>query len=105
MGKILNFIFMKAITLKSAEILDESMQNEIHHTFGMEHYTEYVFKPRGDQKYAATIVMEDSKIVIQNVESRSTTFPDHEFIIKELDMDSNTENTYRIKNGKIFEKL
>ncbi len=95
---------MKAITLKSAEILDESMQNEIHHTFGMEHYTEYVFKPRGDRRYAATIVMEDSTEVIRNIESRSTMFPDHEFIIKELDMDSNTEYTYRIRNGKILEK-
>ena len=96
---------MKAITIKSVDMLDEAMQTEIHHTFGMEHYTDYVFKPRGDQKYSATIVMDDSAEVIRNVESRSISFPDHEFIIDDLDMDSNTVIKHRIKNGIVLERL
>ncbi len=95
---------MKAITIKSVEVLDEDLQNEIHHTFGMEHYTDYVFKPRGDQKYSATIVMDDSAEVIGNVEKRSAAFPGHEFIIDELDMEGVMISSYRIRNGKIMKK-
>lgn len=96
---------MKVLTIKSVEILEETMQTDVHHTFGMEHYTDYVFKPRGDQKYSATIVLEDSAKVISNVESLSTSFPDNEFLIDDLDMDQNSVERYRVKNGTIIEKL
>ncbi len=96
---------MKVLTIKSVEVLDETMQTEVHHTFGMEHYTDYVFKPRGDQKYSATIVLEDSAGVIRNVESRSVSFPDHEFMIDDLDMEQNSIERYRVKNGTIIEKI
>lgn len=96
---------MKVLTIKSVEVLDETMQTEVHHTFGMEHYTDYVFKPRGDQKYSATIVLEKSDQVIKNIESRSVSFPDHEFMIDDLDMEQNSIERYRVKNGTIIEKI
>ena len=96
---------MKVLTIKSVEILEENIQTDVHHTFGMEHYTDYVFKPRGDKKYSATIVLEDSAKVISNVEAHSTSFPDNEFLIDDLDMEQNSIERYRVKNGTIIEKL
>ena len=96
---------MKVLTVKSVDVLDETMQTEVHHTFGMEHYTDYVFKPRGDQKYSATIVLEKSDQVIKNIELRSVSFPDHEFIIDDLDMEQNSIERYRVKNGTIIGKI
>ncbi|MCK5135937.1 MAG: hypothetical protein KAR19_09150 [Bacteroidales bacterium] len=96
---------MKVLTIKSAEVLDEAKQTDVHHTFGMEHYTDYVFKPRGDRKYSATIVLEESSGVISNIESRSVSFPEHEFLIDDLDMEQNSIDRYRVKNGSIVEKL
>lgn len=91
---------MKAITIKSNEVLDEALQTEIHHTFGMEHYTDYVFKPKGDQKYAATLVLKDSSELIKNVEEGSKAFPEHEFVIVVLDTDSSEVKKYFIKAGE-----
>lgn len=96
---------MKVLTIKTVEVLDEAMQTDVHHTFGMEHYTDYVFKPRGDRKYSATIVLEESSGVISNIESRSLSFPEHEFLIDDLDMEQNSIDRYRVKNGSIVEKL
>ena len=96
---------MKVLTIKSVDALDEAKQTDIHYTFGMEHYTDYVFKPRGDQKYSATIVLKSSDEVIKNIESRSVSFPDHEFLIDDLSMEQNTIERYRVKNGTIIEKL
>lgn len=96
---------MKVLTIKSVEVLDEAVQTDVHYTFGMEHYTDYVFKPRGDQKYSATIVIEESSVVIRNVEASSVSFPAHEFLIDDLNMEENTIDRYRVKNGKIIEKL
>ena len=95
---------MKVLTIKSVDVLDETMQTEVHHTFGMEHYTDYVFKSRGDRKYSATIVLEKSDQVIKNIESRSISFPEHEFMIDDLDMEQNSIERYRVKNGSIIEK-
>lgn len=96
---------MKVLTVKSTDVLDEAMQTEIHHTFGMEHYTDYVFKPRGDQSYAATIVLDDTTSVIENIQSRSVAFPAHEFVIDDLDMEQNSIERYRIRNGQLVEQL
>ncbi len=96
---------MKVLTIKSVEVLDEAVQTDVHYTFGMEHYTDYVFKPRGAKMYSATIVIEDSSAVISNVESRSISFPAHEFLIDDLDMEQNTIDRFRVKNGSIIEKL
>jgi len=96
---------MKVLTIKSVDVLDEAVQTDVHFTFGMEHYTDYVFKPRGAQKYSATIVIEDSSGVISNVESRSKSFPAREFLVDDLNMEQNTVDRYRIKNGNITEKL
>lgn len=96
---------MKVLTVKSDQLLEENMQTEVHHTFGMEHYTDYVFKPRGDQKYSATLVMEETRTVINNIKKASASFPEQEFVIDDLDMDRNCIDRYRIKNGLILEQL
>jgi hypothetical protein len=95
---------MRAISIKSVEILEEEMQLEVHHTFGMEQYTDYVFKPGGGKTYSATIVMESSDHVIGKVTEASNSFPGREFILDDLDMDSNISTTYRFKEGEILEK-
>lgn len=93
---------MKAITIKSNVVLEEALQTEIHHTFGMEHYTDYVFKPRGDNKYSATLVLEDSTELIRNVEEGSKAFPDQEFVVEVLDTDSNVVKKYIIQAGELL---
>ena len=93
---------MKTITIESIEVLDEELQTEVHHTFGMEHYTDYVFKPRGGKTYSATIVYEDSRKVIKNVEEQSAKFPDYQFRLEDLDMDTGVMKIYTIKNGSIL---
>ena len=95
---------MKVLTVKSVEALAEAIQTEVHYTFGMEHYTDYVFKSRDDQKYSATIVLDNSDEVVRNIESRSTAFPDNEFLIDDLNMEQNTVQRYLVKNGTILEK-
>jgi hypothetical protein len=95
---------MRAITIKSVEVLDEALQIEVHFSFGMEQYTDYVFKPRGEELYSATIVMEESDHVIKQVQEATESFPGHEFILDDLDMDSNIGTTYRFKNGEVIEK-
>ena len=93
---------MKTLTIESTDVLGEELQNEIHYTFGMEHYTDYVFKPKGDKNYSATIVYEDSKRVIKNVEERSVAFPNFQFEVEDLDMDTGVMKIYSIKNGSII---
>jgi len=93
---------MKTLTIESLEVLEEEQQTEIHHSFGMEHYTDYVFKPRGDKNYSATIVFEDARKVIRKVEERSVDFPDYQFEVKDLDMDTGIMKIYSIKNGSII---
>jgi hypothetical protein len=93
---------MKTITIESVEVLDEELQTEVHHTFGMEHFTDYVFKPKGDKNYSATIVFEDSRKVIRKVEERSVDFPDYQFDVEDLDMDTGVMKIYSIKNGSII---
>lgn len=95
---------MRAITVKSVEVLEEELQLKIHHSFGMEQHTDYVFKPRGGKIYSATIVMEMSDNVISQVKEATSLFPDQEFIIDDLDMDSNISTTYRLKEGEILDK-
>lgn len=96
---------MKVLTIKSVEVLEEKLQTDIHYAFGMEHYTDYVFKPRGEEQYAATIVMEDTAEVIRNIIAGSISFPEEEFIIDDLDMEQNKINRLRIAKGKIVKKL
>jgi len=96
---------MKVLTIKSVDPLDEQMQTEIHYAFGMEHYTDYVFKPRGAQKYSVTIVMEDTSKVIRNVLANSSSFPNHEFIVDDLDMEGNNIGRLRIRNGEVVKRL
>ena len=93
---------MNSITIESMEVLGEELQTEIHHTFGMEHYTDYVFKPKGDKNYSATIVFEDSQKVIRKVEERSVDFPEYQFEVEDLDMDTGVMKIYSIKNGSII---
>ncbi len=95
---------MKALTVKSTVVLDGNLQNDIHFTLGMEQYTDYVFKPKEDQIYSATIVLEDSSEVIGNIVSRSVAFPDIEFMIDDLDTEENSIVRYRFRNGEILEK-
>jgi len=93
---------MKTITIESVEVLDEELQTKVHHAFGMEHYTDYVFKSRGNNTYSATIVFEDSRKVIRNVEQRSVDFPEYQFELEDLDMDTGIMKIYSIKNGSII---
>jgi len=95
---------MRAISVKSVEVLEEELQLHVHHTFGMEQYTDYVFKPGGGKIYSATIVMNSSDRVISQVKEASSSFPGREFILDDLDTDSNVSTTYRIKEGEILEK-
>jgi len=95
---------MRAITIKSVEILQEDVQLEVHYTFGMEQYTDYVFKPGGGKIYSATIVMDSSENVISKVTEASSSFPGQEFILDDLDMESNISTSYRLKEGEILEK-
>jgi hypothetical protein len=95
---------MRAISVKSAEVLEEELQLHVHHTFGMEQHSDYVFKPGGGKIYSATIVMDSSDHVITHVTEASAQFPGREFILVDLDTDSNVSNIYRIKDGEILEK-
>jgi hypothetical protein len=96
---------MKVLTIKSAAILDEDMQTEVHYTFGMEHYTDYVFKPRGGGKYTATIVLEKTEQVIGNIIEASRSFPDQGFVIDDLDMENNSIERYHVMDGMVRERL
>ncbi len=96
---------MKVLTIKSADVLEGEMQTEVHHTFGMEHYTDYVFKPRGDQRYSATIVIDDSAPVIRKVISASEGFPGLTFVIDDLDMENNTIERFHVQEGLVKEQL
>jgi len=95
---------MRAISVKSVEVLEEELQLHVHHTFGMEQYTDYVFKPGGGKIYSATIVMESSDHVINQVKEATSSFPGREFILDDLDTNSNVSTTYRLKDGEILEK-
>ena len=95
---------MRAITVKSAEVLEEELQLHVHYTFGMEKHSDYVFKPGGGKIYSATIVMYSSELVIRQVTEASAEFPGREFILVDLDTDTNVSTTYRFKDGAILEK-
>ena len=95
---------MRAISVKSVEVLDEELQLHVHHTFGMEQHSDYVFKPGGGKIYSATIVMHSSERVIAKVTEASEQFPGREFVLVDLDTDTNVSTSYRIKDGEILEK-
>jgi len=95
---------MRAITIKSVEVLDEAQQIEVHYSFGMEHHTDYVFKPGGEEVYSATIAIEDGKRVIESVTRGSNSFPTYEFVLEDLDVETNVATTYRFKNGELLDK-
>ena len=95
---------MRAISIKSVEVLEEDLQLHVHHTFGMEQYTDYVFKPGGGKIYSATIVMHSSDHVVSKVTEATAFFPGREFILDDLHTDSNVSTTYRLKDGEILEK-
>ena len=94
---------MKAVTVKSAEVMDETLQLEVHYAFGMEHYTDYVFRPRDGMKYSVTVVMDDSTEIMKNVVTRCASFPDREFVMEVLEIGENALSHYVIKNGSIVE--
>ena len=96
---------MRVLTIKSANVMDGEMQTEVHHTFGMEHHTDYVFKPRGDQKYSATIVLDKTGPVIESVIKASVVFSGLEFVIDDLDMENNSIERYHVKDGYVKEQL
>ena len=95
---------MRAISVKSVEVLEEDLQLHVHHTFGMEQHSDYVFKPGGGKIYSATIVMYSSEKVIAQVTEASAQFPGREFILVDLDTDTNASTSYRIRDGEILEK-
>lgn len=95
---------MRAISVKSVEVLEEELQLHVHHTFGMEQHSDYVFKPGGGKIYSATIVMDSSDHVITQVTEASAQFSGREFVLVDLDTESNVSTTYRIKDGEVLEK-
>ncbi|MCP4310523.1 MAG: hypothetical protein GY790_04620 [Bacteroidetes bacterium] len=96
---------MKVLTITSSGILEQEKQTEVHFAFGMEKHTDYVFKFRGDQKYSATIVLEDSAPVVEKIISASVNFPDIPFVIDDLNMEENCIERYHIKDGIVKEQL
>lgn len=96
---------MKVLTIKSSSPLDADKQTEVHHAFGMEHHTDYVFKPRDDQKYSATIVLEDSGPVVDMIIETTEKFPDIGFVIDDLNMEENHIERYHAKDGVVKEQL
>jgi hypothetical protein len=92
---------MKVLTIKSAGILDEELQTEIHYAFGMERLTDYVFKPRGDQSYSATVVLEETEDVIWSVIDATRAFPETGFIIDDLDTEQNNIERYHVQDGNV----
>ncbi len=96
---------MKVLTIKSSSPLDADTQTEVHHAFGMEHHTDYVFKPRGDQKYSATIVLEKSGPVVDMIIEATSLFPDIGFVIDDLNMEENHIERYHVKEGVVKEQL
>ncbi len=97
-------MLMKAITIKSVEVLAEAQQIEVHYSFGMEHHTDYVFKPGEEEVYCATIAIGNSKAVVESVKKGSGSFPEYEFVLEDLDVDTNIATTYRFKNGELLDK-
>ena len=95
---------MRAITVKSVDLLGEEEQLDVHYSFGMEQYTDYVFKPGGGKIYSATIVMATSDHVIGRVKEATRLFPDKEFILDDLDLESNISTAYRFKDGEMIGK-
>lgn len=95
---------MRAITIKSIEHLNEAQQIEAHYAFGMEHHTDYVFKPGEEEVYSATIAIGDSTQVIESVKKGSLSFPDYEFMLEDLDVETNVATTYRFGNGELLDK-
>lgn len=96
---------MKVLTIKSSNILDLEKQTEVHHVFGMEHHTDYVFKPREDQKYSATVVLEDSGPVVDMIIAATESFPDIGFVLDDLDMENNHIERYHVTEGVVKEQL
>jgi hypothetical protein len=70
----------------------------------MEQHSDYVFKPGGGKIYSATIVMHSSDHVITQVTEASAQFPGKEFILVDLDTNTNVSTTYRLKDGEVLEK-
>jgi hypothetical protein len=96
---------MRVLTIKSADTLDRDRQLEVHYVFGMEKHTDYVFKPRENDKYSATIVLEDTQPVVAKIILESKSFPDHAFVIDDLDMENNSIKRYHVKDGHVKEQL
>jgi hypothetical protein len=48
--------------------------------------------------------MDSSDRVIDQVTRATNLFPGKEFILEDLDMDTNVTTTYRLKNGEVLEK-
>ncbi len=96
---------MKVLTVKSAQSLDQSTQLDVHYTFGMEKHTDYVLKDKGERSYSSTIVLEETVSVIEHIVKASTSFPGMEFIIDDLDMEKNSIERYRVREGEIIDKL
>lgn len=96
---------MKVLTIKSSIPLDVDTQTEVHHAFGMEHHTDYVFKPRDARKYSATIVLQNSGPVVDMIIGATEKFPDIGFVIDDLNMEQNRIERYHVKEGVVKEQL
>lgn len=96
---------MKVFTIRSLEKISDELKNEIHFSFGMERHTDYVFKDRAGSIYSATINIDSTGPVIDEILKNSKEFRDINFIIDDLDLESNKIERYKINNGKITEQL
>jgi len=96
---------MKVLTIKSENLLEEKMQTDVHYILGMEHYTDYVFKARGDRQYSATIVLDDTAPVLEKIIGATRELPDLLFIIDDLDMEKNSIDRFHVRDGQVKEKL
>ena len=101
----LTAVSMRVLTIKSVATVSADIQNEIHFTFGMEHHTDYVFKDKEGAIYSATISLENTEPVIAEIIRKSVDFSDMVFIIDDLDLDNNTIERYKVKDGVCTEHL
>ena len=96
---------MKVFTIRSLENISDELKNEIHFSFGMERHTDYVFKDRAGSIYSATINIESTGPIIDEILRNSKDFRDYNFIVDDLDLESNKIERYIISNGEIKEQM
>ncbi|MBN2699271.1 MAG: hypothetical protein JXR52_10645 [Bacteroidales bacterium] len=96
---------MRILTIRSVEKIPEDKQLDVHYAFGMERHTDYVFKDKYNSVYSATINLESTENVIEEIVKQSEKFPGYNFVIDDLDLENNRIERYKIISGEVVERL